>query len=51
VAAVVRYEALLACCGRSSRFNLAGDVNHWPAEDPLLRYRVFCKGAALIIEI
>jgi Rieske Fe-S protein len=42
-------KGLLACCGRSSRFNLAGDVLHGPAEDPLLRYQVWREGVELII--
>jgi Rieske Fe-S protein len=44
-------EGLLACCGRSSRFDLAGAVIHGPAEAPLLRYRAWHEGAELIIEI
>ena len=44
-------EGLLACCGRNSRFDLAGAVIHGPAEAPLLRYRVWREGAELIIEI
>ncbi len=44
-------EGVLACCGRSSRFNLAGDVLHGPAEEPQLRYQVWRKGAELIIQI
>lgn len=42
-------EGLLACCGRSSRFDLAGDVLHGPAEDPLLSYQVWHDGAELVI--
>ena len=44
-------ERLLACCGRSSRFDLAGAVIHEPAEAPLLRYRIWREGTELIIEI
>jgi nitrite reductase/ring-hydroxylating ferredoxin subunit len=46
-----RGEGLLACCGRSSRFDLSGAVIHGPAEAPLLRYRVWHEGAELVIEI
>jgi len=44
-------EGLLACCGRSSRFDLAGAVLHGPAEDPLPSYSVWLEGAELIIEV
>ena len=44
-------EGMLACCGRSSRFNLAGEVNHGPAEDALPSYRVWQEGDELVIEI
>jgi len=47
----VHGEGLFACCGRSSRFNLAGDVLHGPADEPLLRYRVWREGTDLIIKI
>jgi nitrite reductase/ring-hydroxylating ferredoxin subunit len=43
-------EGLLACCGRSSRFDLTGVVTHGPAEDPLLRYEVWQEGDELVIE-
>ena len=44
-------DGLLACCGRSSRFNLAGEVIHGPAEDALPSYRVWQEGDELVIEI
>ncbi len=44
-------EGLLACCGRSSRFDLAGAVTHGPAEAPLPGYQVRLEGAELVIEI
>ncbi len=44
-------EGLLACCGRSSRFDLTGGVIHGPAEDPLPSYKVWLEGAGLVIEI
>ncbi len=44
-------EALLACCGRSSRFDLAGTVVEGPAEDALFRYRVWLEDGELVIEI
>ena len=44
-------EGLLACCGRSSRFNLAGEVVHGPAEAALPRYAVRREGGELIIDI
>ena len=44
-------EGLLACCGRSSRFDLAGDVIQGPAEDALPSYRVWQEGGELVIEI
>ena len=44
-------EGLLACCGRSSRFDLAGEVIQGPAEDALLSYRVWQEGGELVIEI
>lgn len=44
-------EGCLACCGRSSRFDLAGQVIHGPAEDALLSYRVWQEGNELVIEI
>ena len=44
-------EGLLACCGRSSRFDLAGKVVHGPAEDALLNYRVWREDGELVIEI
>jgi Rieske Fe-S protein len=44
-------EGLLACCGRSSRFDLVGDVVHGPAEEPLLSYRAWQEGEELVIEI
>ena len=43
-------EGLLACCGRSSRFDLAGDVIQGPAEDALPSYRVWRKGGEPVIE-
>lgn len=44
-------EGLLACCGRSSRFDLSGAVLHGPAEEPLSGYRVWRQGDELVIEI
>lgn len=44
-------EGWLACCGRSSRFDLAGDVIHGPAEDALSRYQVSQQGGELAITI
>ena len=44
-------EGLLACCGRSSRFDLSGAVLHGPAEEPLAPYRVWRQGDELVIEI
>lgn len=43
-------EGLLACCGRSSRFDLTGRVIHGPAEDTLPSYRVWLEGKELAIE-
>ena len=42
---------LLACCGRSSRFDLDGAVIHGPAEEPLPSYPVAREGDELVIEI
>ena len=44
-------KGLLACCGRSSRFDLVGAVTHGPAEAPLPAYQIRLEGAELIIEI
>jgi Rieske Fe-S protein len=44
-------EGLLACCGRSSRFNLAGEVIHGPAEVALPGYPVAQAGNELVINI
>ena len=44
-------EGLLACCGRSSRFDLAGNVIQGPAEDVLSSYRVWHEDGELGIEI
>jgi nitrite reductase/ring-hydroxylating ferredoxin subunit len=44
-------EGLLACCGRSSRFELTGKVIHGPAEDALRRYRTWEENGELVIEI
>jgi Rieske Fe-S protein len=44
-------KGLLACCGRSSRFDLAGEVIHGPAEEPLPSYPVAQEGDELIIDI
>ena len=44
-------EGLLACCGRSSRFDLAGEVIHGPAEEPLPSYPVMREGDELVIGI
>ena len=42
---------LLACCGRSSQFNLAGNVIKGPAEEALLQYRLWQEGKELVIEL
>jgi Rieske Fe-S protein len=44
-------KGLLACCGRSSRFDLAGNVIHGPAEDPLPSYQVWQEGREMVIEM
>jgi nitrite reductase/ring-hydroxylating ferredoxin subunit len=44
-------DRLLACCGRSSRFGLAGAVIQGPAKETLLSYPVWQEGGELIIEI
>jgi Rieske Fe-S protein len=44
-------EGLLACCGRSSRFDLEGNVVRGPAEDALVRYGVWLEGDQLVVEI
>jgi Rieske Fe-S protein len=44
-------EGLLACSGRSSRFDLAGDVIHGPAEEALVRYHLWQESGELVIEI
>jgi nitrite reductase/ring-hydroxylating ferredoxin subunit len=44
-------RGLLACCGRSSRFDLAGEVIHGPAEGALRSYRVRKESGELVIEI
>lgn len=44
-------ERWLACCGRSSRFDLAGNVKHGPAEDALTRYPVWQEDGELGIEL
>lgn len=44
-------KGLLACCGRGSRFDLAGHVIQGPAEEALSRYPVQQEGGALVIEI
>lgn len=44
-------EEKLACCGRGSRFDLAGGVVRGPAEDALLRYRLRREGEELVIEV
>jgi len=44
-------EAKLACCGRSSQFDLAGNVIKGPAEDALVRYPLWQEGEELVIEI
>jgi nitrite reductase/ring-hydroxylating ferredoxin subunit len=44
-------EGLLACCGRSSRFDLDGHVLHGPAEDPLPVYPVRQTGGELVIDL
>lgn len=47
----LRAEGKLVCCGRSSQFDLAGNVIKGPAEDTLLRYHLFQDGEELVIEI
>jgi nitrite reductase/ring-hydroxylating ferredoxin subunit len=42
---------LLACCGRSSRFDLTGEVLRGPAEVALSRYRVWRQDGELVIEV
>jgi Rieske Fe-S protein len=42
-------EAVLACCGLSSRFDLSGRVLEPLAEDPLTRYAVAMLGEELVI--
>jgi len=42
---------LLACCGRSSRFDLSGKVLHGPAEVALAPYRVWREDGELVIEV
>ena len=44
-------ERLLACCGRSSRFDLAGEVIQGPAEAALPSYPVWQEGTELVIDI
>ncbi len=44
-------EQKLACCGRSSQFDLAGNVVRGPAEKALLRYDTGLAGESLFIEI
>jgi Rieske Fe-S protein len=44
-------EGMLACVGRGSRYDLAGDVIRGPAEDPLLRYLVRLEGEELVVEV
>lgn len=44
-------KGLLACCGRSSQFDLAGEVLHGPAEESLPSYPVALEGDELVIEI
>ncbi len=44
-------EGLLACCGRSSRFDLVGEVIHGPAEESLPSYPVARENDELVIEI
>ena len=44
-------EGLLACCGRSSRFDLAGEVIHGPAEHALPSYPVVREGDEMVIDI
>jgi nitrite reductase/ring-hydroxylating ferredoxin subunit len=44
-------EGLLACCGRSSRFDLAGAIVHGPAEQALPCYDVLREGVELYVEL
>lgn len=43
--------ALLACCGKSSRFDLSGEVLQGPAEVALSCYRVWREDGELVIEV
>lgn len=42
---------LLACCGNSSQFDLAGNVVRGPADEALLKYRLWREGRELAIEL
>lgn len=44
-------EGKLVCCGRSSQFDLGGNAIRGPAEDALLRYRLWQECEQLVIEI
>ena len=44
-------ERKLACCGRSSQFDLAGNVIRGPAETRLPRYRLWREDGRLVIEL
>ena len=44
-------EGMLACCGRSSRFDLAGEVIQGPAQDTLPNYPVWQEGKELLVDI
>lgn len=44
-------EGRLACCGRSSQFDLDGNVLRGPAETPLRQYSLWQTGEELVIEV
>lgn len=44
-------DGKLACCGRSSQFDLEGKVLRGPAETSLLRYPLHKVGEELVIEV
>ncbi|HSR31702.1 MAG TPA: Rieske (2Fe-2S) protein [Anaerolineae bacterium] len=44
-------DGVLACCGRSSRFDLAGNVVNGPAEEALVSYGAQIEDVELVITI
>ncbi len=44
-------DGKLACCGRSSQFDLDGNVLKGPADTALLQYSLWQEGEELVIEI